>query len=46
MKDLAVVNSIDFIISKILILRGEKVLLDVDLAMLYDVETKRLKEGL
>ena len=45
MKDLAVVNSIDFIISKILILRGEKVLLDVDLAMLYDVDTKRLKEA-
>jgi len=45
MKNLAVVNSIDFIVTKILILREEKVLLDVDLAMLYGVETKRLKEA-
>ena len=33
----------DFITTKILLLRGEKVLLDVDLSMLYGVETKYLK---
>ena len=32
------------IISKIYFLRGEKVMLDKDLAELYSVETKRLKE--
>ena len=37
MKDLAVVTSIDFIVTKILILRGERILLDVDLANLYEV---------
>jgi hypothetical protein len=34
----------DFISSKIYFLRGEKVLLDNDLAQLYGVEAKRLKE--
>jgi hypothetical protein len=35
----------DLIASKIYFLRGEKVLLDSDLAVLYKVETKRLKEA-
>ena len=43
MRDLAVVNRIDFIVTKIHVLRGEKILLDVDLANLYGVETKYLK---
>jgi len=33
----------DFITTKIIFLRGEKVLLDADLSMLYGVETKYLK---
>ncbi|HFA50116.1 MAG TPA: ORF6N domain-containing protein [Bacteroidetes bacterium] len=33
----------DFIITKIYFIRGEKVMLDRDLAELYDVETKNLK---
>jgi len=40
-----VLASTDFIATKILFLRGEKVLLDADLALLYGVETKRLKEA-
>ena len=32
------------IISKIYLVRGQKVMLDSDLAALYGVETKRLKE--
>jgi len=35
----------DFISSKIYLLRGEKVLLDADLALLYEVETKVLKQA-
>jgi hypothetical protein len=35
----------DFITTKIHFLRGEKVLLDSDLAFLYGVEVKRLKEA-
>jgi hypothetical protein len=35
----------DFITTKILFPRDEKVLLDFDLAHLYGVETKRLKEA-
>jgi ORF6N domain len=35
----------DFIVTKILFIRNEKVLLDYDLAHLYGVETKRLKEA-
>jgi hypothetical protein len=35
----------DHIASKILTLRSEKVLLDFDIALLYNVETKRLKES-
>ena len=33
------------IVNKIVLLRGEKVLLDLDLAELYDVETKQLKRA-
>ncbi len=35
----------DNILSKIYFIRGQKVMLDRDLAELYDVETKRLKES-
>ena len=34
----------EFVLSKIYLLRGHKVMLDSDLAELYGVETKRLKE--
>jgi len=34
----------EIIINKIYIIRGQKVMLDSDLAALYNVETKRLKE--
>jgi DNA replication protein DnaD len=34
----------EIIISKIYLFRGQKVMLDSDLAELYDVETKRLNE--
>jgi hypothetical protein len=34
-----------FISNKIYFVRGQKVMLDYDLAELYDVETKRLKEA-
>ena len=36
---------IESIVSKIILLRGEKVLLDRDLAKLYEVETKVLKQA-
>ena len=36
---------IESIVSRIVFLRGEKVLLDCDLAELYDVETKQLKRA-
>ncbi len=45
MKELTVLSTPDFIATKILLLRDEKVLLDADLALLYGVETKRLKEA-
>ncbi len=45
MKQLTVITTTDFIASKILFLRGEKVLLDTDLALLYGVETKVLKQA-
>ncbi len=45
MKEISLLNTSDFIASKILFLRGEKVLLDTDLALLYGIETKRLKEA-
>lgn len=35
----------DFIINKIYMVRGQKVMLDYHLALLYGVETKRLKEA-
>jgi hypothetical protein len=44
MKELSVITTPDFIATKIIFLREEKVLLDADLALLYGVETKRLKE--
>ncbi len=43
-KELIVVPS-ERIISKILLIRGKKVMLDKDLAELFGVETKRLKEA-
>jgi len=36
---------VESIVNKIVLLRGEKVLLDSDLAELYDVETKQLKRA-
>lgn len=36
---------IEIIENKILIIRGQKVMLDKDLAQLYEVETKRLNEA-
>jgi hypothetical protein len=33
------------ILSKIYLIRGQKVMIDRDLAILYEVETKRLKEA-
>lgn len=44
MKEISVLTTSDFIATKIFFLRGERVLLDADLALLYRVETKRLKE--
>lgn len=41
----AVLATTDFIATKILFLRDEKVLLDADLALLYGVETKVLKQA-
>lgn len=35
----------EFVISKIYLVRNTKVMLDKDLAQLYHVETKRLKEA-
>jgi hypothetical protein len=45
MEDVSILTTTDFIVSKIFFLRGEKILLDSDLALLYGVETKRLKES-
>lgn len=45
MKELSILTTTDFIATKILFLRDEKVLLDADLALLYGVETRRLKEA-
>jgi ORF6N domain len=45
MKELSVLTTTDFIATKILFLRGEKVLLDADLALLYGVETRVLKQA-
>ena len=45
MKELSVLTTPDFIATKILFLRGEKVLLDADLALLYGVETRVLKQA-
>ena len=35
----------ELVMNKIYIIRGQKVMLDTDLASLYNVETKRLKEA-
>lgn len=35
----------EFILEKIYFIRGEEVILDNDLSILYDVEVKRLKEA-
>jgi ORF6N domain len=35
----------EIVISKIYLIRGQKVMIDRDLAELYGVETKRLKEA-
>ncbi len=43
-KKLTVVIPEETLISKIYIIRGMKVMMDKDLAELYDIETKRLKE--
>ena len=40
----AALVAIDAIISRILVVRGQKVMLDLDLAALYGVTTKRLNE--
>ncbi len=45
MKELSVLTTPDFIATKILFLRGEKVLLDADLALLYGVETRVLNQA-
>jgi hypothetical protein len=42
MKDELMISE-GFIISKILLIRGQKVILDSELAVLYGVETKQLK---
>lgn len=35
----------EWVMNKIYLIRGQKVMLDNDLAALYDIETKRLKEA-
>jgi hypothetical protein len=45
MKELSILTTPDFIATKILFLRGEKVLLDADLALLYGVETRVLNQA-
>jgi hypothetical protein len=35
----------EFILQKIFLIRGQKVMIDRDLAEIYDIETKRLKEA-
>ncbi len=42
---MATLIPVESIVNKIVLLRGEKVLLDRDLAELYDVETKQLKRA-
>ena len=42
--DTTIVIADEIIISKIYFIRGQKVMLDSDLAAMYQVETKRLKE--
>jgi len=44
MADKKLIASVEQIESRILVIRGQKVMLDADLAELYGVETKRLNE--
>lgn len=44
-KETALVVPDEIVMNKIYLIRGQKVMLDRDLAELYDVETKRLKEA-
>jgi hypothetical protein len=39
------VLSVNHVAEKIFLIRGEKVMIDSDLALMYGVETKRLKEA-
>ena len=43
-KQAAARTAIDAIISRILVVRGQKVMLDMDLAALYGVTTRRINE--
>ncbi|HEY5773211.1 MAG TPA: ORF6N domain-containing protein [Chitinophagaceae bacterium] len=36
---------VELVINKIYLVRGQKIMLDRDLAQLYDVDTRRLKEA-
>lgn len=42
---IAIMVPVETIVSKIVLVRGEKVIVDRDLAELYDVETKQLKRA-
>ena len=44
-KEIAILIPDEAVISKIYLIRGQKVMLDEDLSDLYQVETKRLKEA-
>lgn len=44
-KELALVTPDEIIMSQIYLIRGQKVMIDRDLSVLYGVETKRLKEA-
>ena len=44
MTDKALIASVEQIESHIFLIRGQKVMLDADLAELYEVETRRLNE--
>ena len=44
-KETAIIVPDEIVLNKIYVIRGHKVMLDSDLAELYGVETKRLKEA-
>lgn len=44
MTDRALIATVEQIESRIFFIRGQKVMLDADLAELYEVETRRLNE--